>query len=60
MMTPAATTTYTNPRFPVEIINHAVWLYVRGGLETPAQECREGEERGVYYADWLEDAQGDN
>ena len=60
MMTPAAPTTYKNPRFPVEIISHAVWLYFRGGLVRPAQECREGEERGVYYAGWLEDTQGES
>jgi hypothetical protein len=26
---PPATRHYTNPRFPVEIISHAVWLYFR-------------------------------
>jgi transposase-like protein len=35
MMTPAAPPTYKNPRFPVEIISHAVWLYFRGGLVMP-------------------------
>ena len=29
MDTPPVTTTYKNHRFPVEIINHAVWLYFR-------------------------------
>jgi putative transposase len=29
MDTPAAPTRYQNPRFPVEIISRAVWLYFR-------------------------------
>ena len=29
MNTPPATTKYKNHRFPVEIISHAVWLYLR-------------------------------
>jgi hypothetical protein len=29
MDTPPATKKYKNPRFPVEIISHAVWLYFR-------------------------------
>ena len=29
MDTPPAPTKYKNPRFPVEIISHAVWLYFR-------------------------------
>jgi transposase-like protein len=60
MITPAATTTYKNHRFPVEIISYAVWLYFRGGLVMPAQECRELEKRCIYYAGWLEDTQGDS
>lgn len=29
MDTPSAPTKYKNPRFPVAIISHAVWLYLR-------------------------------
>ena len=29
METQPATTKYKNPRFPIEIISHAVWLYFR-------------------------------
>ena len=50
MITPAATTTYKNHRFPVEIISHAVWLYFRFCLS-----FRDVEEllfeRGVFGTD---------
>jgi putative transposase len=46
MDTPSAPTKYKNPRFPVEIISHAVWLYFRFSLSFRDVEELLGE-RGV-------------
>ena len=47
---PPATKKYKNPRFPVEIISHAVWLYFRFCLSfRDVEELRLEREVTVTY-----------